>query len=486
MTHQELVLTLDWYRQSRCVLARTDINEFIELVMRDDATQKPIKQAPIHVRMHQVLDSNDRCIIWAHIESGKSTTVSIARVLWEIGRNPNIRIALVSNSLRRATDIAGAIRRYIGTPGIIHEVFPDLKPAMPWSSNILTVERTTGSKDPTLQCVSVGTGGVLGARLDLVVLDDILTHDNTRTEGQRTYVKEWYMSHLAGRVVEAGRVWVVGTAFHPDDLLHALANNEQFKWVRMPIYSEGNTPHWPERWSVERIEAKRIELGPHEFARQMLCEAIDEGHSWFKSAWLRAALARGEGKKPAHSMRVIPPGYVTYTGVDLGVRTSRKSDLTVFFTIIIHPNGDREVLCIETGRWSGPEILERLVDTHHRFNSVCIVESVSAQQFIVDFAKAGSAIPVKPFETSKNKHHPEYGIEGLATELANGKWIIPSTMGSQMPASNELREWIKELLYYDPQAHSGDRLMAMWFAVMGSRMTPKKRYKAFKAETMLR
>jgi hypothetical protein len=59
-------------------------------------------------------------------------------------------------------------------------------------------------------------------------------------------------------------------------------------------------------------------------------------------------------------------------------------------------------------------------------------------------------------------------------------------MGSQMPASNELREWIKELLYYDPQAHSGDRLMAMWFAVMGSRMAPKKRYKAFKAETMLR
>ena len=32
------------------------------------------------------------------------------------------------------------------------------------------------------------------------------------------------------------------------------------------------------------------------------------------------------------------------------------------------------------------------------------------------------------------------------------------------PLPSEVLAWIQEMLYYDPEAHTGDRLMASWFA----------------------
>ena len=139
------------------------------------------------------------------------------------------------------------------------------------------------------------------------------------------------------------------------------------------------------------------------------------------------------------------------------------------FTIVVHPNGSREILDVCSGRWTGPEIVQRIVDLHYRYQSIVIVENNAAQDFILQFTQAMSAVPVKPFNTGSNKYHPEFGIEGMATEMANGKWIIPNQHGSVHP---EVGAWINDILYYDPNAHSGDRLMASWFAREGARTGP--------------
>jgi len=179
----------------------------------------------------------------------------------------------------------------------------------------------------------------------------------------------------------------------------------------------------------------------------------------------------------------VPNGYRTYTGVDLGVRQHRKSDLTSLTTIIVHPNGDREILACETGRWAAKDIIIRIIDHHQRYHSIVIVENNHAQQFIVDFTKSETAIPVKPFFTGKNKAHPEFGVESIATEMANGKWIIPSRDGK--PATKDLDALVTEMLYYDPREHTGDRLMSLWFAREGSRIQ-KVKVGNFKLDLMTR
>jgi len=64
---------------------------------------------------------------------------------------------------------------------------------------------------------------------------------------------------------------------------------------------------------------------------------------------------------------------------------------------------------------------------------------------------------VRPFTTGRNKVHPEFGIESLAAEMAAGKWIIPNRDGKM---HSEVEALINEMLYYDPKAHTGDRLMS--------------------------
>ncbi len=76
------------------------------------------------------------------------------------------------------------------------------------------------------------------------------------------------------------------------------------------------------------------------------------------------------------------------------------------------------------------------------------------------------SISAKAFTTGKNKAHPEFGVESLATELANNKWLIPNKGGV---LHKELADWVAELLFYDPREHTGDRVMASWFAREGAR-----------------
>jgi hypothetical protein len=198
----------------------------------------------------------------------------------------------------------------------------------------------------------------------------------------------------------------------------------------------------------------------------MLCKARDDEQARFQREWIERCLTRGNGLQSLDHLDLLPAGGGVFTGVDLGVSQEPGSDKTVLFTLLLHPNGDRQILSIESGRWTGPEIVRRIVSIHQRFHSIVYVENVASQDFILQFAREFSAVPVRPFTTGRNKAHAEFGVEGLAVEIQNGKWLIPNVGGRCHP---EVDAWINDLLYYDPREHTGDYLMAAWFAREGAR-----------------
>lgn len=437
--------------------------------MRDEKTGLPCDQAPVHVAWHQLADEHDRLLIWSAIEHGKTTQLSIARTLWKLGRDPTLRIAIVSNTALQANKVLTIIKRYIETSVELHAVFPDLRPiGDQWTNRAITVKRPTLAKDPSIQTCGIH-GNILGSRIDELILDDLLDVENTATAAGREMCFAWVQASCLSRLTETGRVMVVGTAFHPQDALHRLAQLPGFKAFRYPVLAENGSPRWPERWSPARIQKMKDTLGPLEFARQLLCVARDDSDARFKKEWIDACLKKGEGKRLVYGMDKLPPGFKTYTGVDLAVQQKDSADQTCLFTIAVHPNtGDREILNVETGRWSGPEIVSRIIDTHRRYMSIVVVENNAAQDFIIQFARGQFAVPIRPFTTGRNKAHPEFGIESIAAEMAGRKWIIPSFNGQ--PAHGELFQWVQEMLFYQPTSHTGDRLMASWFAREGARL----------------
>ncbi len=414
-----------------------------------------------------------RCIQVSHAEhtylcgrsytvTHNSQTLSVGRVLFELGRNPNTRVVIVSNTVTQAQKLVKSIAGYIQRSDELKEIFPKLKPnAMgPWTLSQLAVERKGQPKDPSVQATGVH-GSIVGARIDLLVLDDVLDYENVRTPGLRDDLWDWVHSTLLGRLTHHARVISVGNAYHRDDLLHRFERNPIWHTVRFPVVSDEGVLSWPERWPLERIAQKREELGPMEFARQMLCQARDDAESRFKREWIDLCLQRGNGRTLQHAIATIPPGCSVYTGVDLAVQQHSSADLTAFTTIMVYPNGDREVINIESGRLAGPQIVEKIRDLYHRYQGIFFVENNQAQDFILQFLRATTAIPVRPFTTGRNKIHPEFGVESLAAEMAAGRWIIPNKDG-RMHA--EVDALVNEMLYYDPKSHTGDRLMSTWFA----------------------
>ena len=449
-------------------LARRSMRAFFSYVMRDEETGAPVEFAPIHEDWHRLADQYDRLMLWSFMESGKTFSLSVARTLWELGRDPTLRFAIVSNTSGMAVKIANQIGKYITQSAELHRVFPHLEPdpSMPWNSEQLTVKRPTLSKDPSVNTLGIGSN-TQGARIDRAILDDVLNRENTRTQYMRDESQDWYLKTIPGRMTERGRILGVGNAWNPDDLYHRQVKNPRWKGYKFPILKPDGSSAWPEVWPLDRIERRRQELGPLESMSQLMCQPIDDAMARFKREWIEACLRRGEGKSPVYALRGMPTGLRVFCGVDLAVGLKKSHDLTAFFVLAVHPNGDREVLWVEGARLLATDIMGKVRELWDRFHPIFVIENVAAQDYLVQLLQGSTSIPIIPFATGKNKADPTFGLEAMSAEFAAGKWIIPNHGGVCEP---EIQAWVDEMLSYSPSAHSGDRLMSSWFAKEGERL----------------
>ena len=411
-----------------------------------------------------------------------TSQVSVARTIFELGRDTAKRIVILSKTQGQAVKIIRAIATYIERSSELREVFPNLYPSIPWTSTALMVQREVFSKDFSVQACGVN-GAIVGARIDFLIVDDILDWTNTRTPAKRAELVRWFRSEFVGRLTEESKVVVVGNAYHPEDFLHMLAR-EGYVARTYPVELPNGQPRFPRKWSPRRIAAKRIELGPVEAARQLDCVARKDADVRCKEEWIRQCLKRGVDVPLLRSLSedAFADGSRSYTGVDIGVGKKKTNGETVLFSGIVYPNGDRRVLAVEAGRWGGLEIVERVVDHHLRYKSIVLVEDNGAQKHILEFAHQAAsrrgmeavtaALNVLPFHTGANKTHPTLGVEAIFAEFAAAKWIIPCTeaQAGRYVTNEQINLWLSECENYDPTRHTGDRLMGSYFFREGGRM----------------
>jgi len=455
-------------------LSRKDSATFASYILRDEETGKRVKLAPVHERWHAAMQQHDRLVITSHIEAGKTAQVSVAKPIHQLGKDPNRRILVVSNTGDQARKVIRTIGQYIKKSPDVRAVFPSLRPTtdlnLPWSSQSLTVERSIISKDPSVQAVGIG-GAVMGARVDDLILDDVLDFENTRTMHQMDQVFAWLRSTALGRLTSRSNVWALTNAWHPRDPMQRLVKELGYHHEITPVMDAATGAlSWPERWPAGRISKARVDLGPLEFGRQLMCQVRDDEQARFHQAWLDKCLDRGRGFATVHSIEPgdLPPGYAVFTGVDLAVQQHSSADMTVFFTILLWPTGERQVLWVEAGRWSGPEIVKKVDEHGQRYGGLIVVENNAAQDYILQFSRLMTRSSVRAFTTGKNKVNPAFGVESLAAEMESARWIIPNARTSRR-LNVEVGAWLNEMLYYNPKEHTGDRLMSSWFAREGAR-----------------
>lgn len=453
--------------------ARARVEDFVEWAVPDEETGRPLTNAAFHREWQEFLRKHRMAVLVAPVEHAKTQQVAVAGLLHALGSNPAVRAAVIANTADMAAKTLRSVRTHIESNARVRQVFPGLQPSSrledPWHSTALTVERPTISKDPSVQALG-SYGPLVGSRLDLIILDDVLDFENTRTEEQRLKLLEWVETTVITRLVDGGRLILIGTPWHADDLLHVLSSRPGFASLRYSAVENPDDepvkwrPIWPARWTVERLRERAENTTEMVFQRKYLCRVRMDANARFRQAWLDRAVQLGRGmsffaEAPKAQGGVRP--LVCATGVDLGIGEGDEHARTVLSTVALRDDGRRLLANVESGHWQAPEILDRISSHYRRYNSLIMVESNGAQRFIAQLA--GGQVPVQAWTTGSNKWDEQYGVESLAVELRNMLWVIPSGgSGDAVPA--EAQALIREMLYYSPAAHTGDRLMATWLA----------------------
>jgi len=503
-------------RGARRVMAKYDSSTFAEYVLRTEGDGKPIRNAPVHDAMHDLCRERKRVVLWGSPTTGKSLQISVAYGLSELGKDPNMHICVIQATDTLAKKTIRTVGAYISdfhSPGYaaLHEIYPRMVPSKRgdavWNSHALTVERTATARDPSYQCCGL-FGNILGSRLDLIIIDDILTFNNTRNPESRQRVVDWILTTVINRLdPEKGKLIFMGNAWHPDDAMHVFAEGrfeEAFEsglsndntvqrgvWAsaRFPIRDELGKTNWPDKWPQKVLDEHIKGLPPGEVARAFDCVAGSDATSRMKRIWFsqcKVAGAAGELTPgvPAlmRQVRDEEDPRTFYCGVDLAFADiSKKGDRCAISTIAVDSTGRVELINIRSGRWLIDELLGEIESAYNRWEPRYIfIESNAAQQVIGrmmrgELAALGLDFPqqlkrsIRQYETTAAKHHPKWGIEGIGVELAAKIWTIPS--GNTGEVHPEIERWIQEMLHYspDPKIHTGDRAMATYMAWDGMR-----------------
>lgn len=440
---------------------------------------RPVRPSPVHEAWMGHFNDHPNVILFAPVGHGKTMITTIWRLIWEIGHNPDIRIAVISSSERLPGKVLGSIKAEVQLNPWLQAVFPHMRPAQTvqkkWGDNAIAFERRSRAPDPTIQIFGP-YGKILGSRLDLILFDDVATWETTLGKWQRDKLYDWISGPVMTRLPNTGgRIWAVGNTWHEDDALHRLARLRTFRSHRysafVPVEGGGEVPLIPEMWTIELLREREETYGPI-FGKQLLRnELVDATTGRIRRDWFEKCLRRGVGYTLLPSWN--PSDAPTYTGVDLGVR--REGAVTCIFTVAVLPEGTRWLIDVRSGHWSAPEILRQLQDVSQRYGSIIAVENNSAQNFLLDFSAELTTLAIRGHTTTGrgeigNLHHPQFGVESLGLELAQGKWRIPCNQ--DLIATTEVAEWMREAIGYVPGTHMGDRLSASWICREAIRLSP--------------
>lgn len=248
------------------VITPRAVYAYAELLLQTDSN-RPITPAPHHKLWVELLCDwrIKKLLIIAPPESAKTTWTIAAYLGCKVGIFPE------SNTIIGSVSGSVAEQRALSLRGMV--TTEDWQAAFP---NVLPVQATSGLKWeawrwslapwglPTpgrlhATVSAYGTGGsVIGSRADEIIADDLLDEDSSRTAHQRALVARWFhTSLLSRRKARVGRIVVIATAWHHDDIYAQIRREGDWVVCHIPLLSEGETVYaelsYPDDWPYEMM-----------------------------------------------------------------------------------------------------------------------------------------------------------------------------------------------------------------------------------------
>jgi phage terminase large subunit-like protein len=239
---------------------------------------------PVHVELQRMLSQEHHALVELPRDHGKSTQVC-GRVLWELGRNPSLRVKIICATDEIARDRCRFLRAAIDSNPLVRDVFPELQATSPWRADEFTVARPGDVIGPSVAAFGVGAG-TTGTRADLLICDDVVDVRSLHSRVDRDRAADYFTNNLMNLVEPGGRCWVLFTPWHLDDLNARLKRNETFSHMRRPVGPELE-PVWERAWSKPVLAQRKEEIGSPSFSRGYHLVPVSEEETPIRPAWVR-------------------------------------------------------------------------------------------------------------------------------------------------------------------------------------------------------
>lgn len=182
--------------------------------------------SPLHDDLVKTVDSpGDRKLILLPRGHQKSTVITVAWVIQQLLKDPNIRVQIISATWKLSKDLLHQIKAILTTTALPDIFGSFANSTTRWTTEFIDIaQRTRHVKDPSISTAGIDTGKT-GSHCDLMLMDDICSPENSTTPEMIRKTVDSYRDALP-LLDPGGRLVVIGTRYSMSDVYGYILENE--------------------------------------------------------------------------------------------------------------------------------------------------------------------------------------------------------------------------------------------------------------------
>lgn len=396
------------------------------------------------------------------------TTIGIAWVLWEIIKNPNIRVIIHMATEGEAHNTVRSLRTYFETNEKLREVFGDYagtrKDRKLWSDREFIVsKRTRVDRNPTVVASSTDKNTV-GKRADLLWIDDPVRPQDRNSELMLEKAKNSYRA--LNKLLDPGaRKLVTLTPYDERDLCHMIRGMpDQFAILELPCGMEAVTDN---QGGYKLVGTPRYPHHTLEFLEKKLREdGKESGPAWFNMSYALTitnpadqVFFRESFREVAWSPRMARMnGYVL---TDAAVSDDDASCFSVAAIVLLDHDDTAYIADMVIGHWTPSDFRENLCDLVTHWASRCRLIAIHMEDVAMNAAfrvmiqeelnqrnirLAWEGIARRGSEANKRTR-----IRGLTNRVSEGRLVVVDTIRRYYSEAGQAKVLWDAAGFYDQQ-----------------------------------
>jgi len=329
--------------------------------------------------------TEDRVCVNIPPRHGKSQLVSIFFPAWFLGRNPDKKVMMVSHTTDLAVDFGRKVRNLLSLQDY-KDIFPNV--------NLATDSKSAGRWNTNMggEYYACGVGSALAGRgAHLLLIDDPHSEQDVINGNFSVFEKayEWFTFGARTRLMPGGRVAIIQTRWHMDDLTGRVVKDmtqndksDQYEVVEFPAVLEVEDkksgelvekPLWPEFFDLAALERTKASMPLFQWNAQYQQQPTAEEAAIVKREWWQI----WEKENP-------PPCEYIIMSLDSAAEKHNRADYTALTTWGVFFNEDTNaynIILLNSikDRYEFPELKELAMEQYRMWEpDAFIVEKKSS------------------------------------------------------------------------------------------------------------